>query len=125
LTVRNLPGKFVCDPHLLQIVLSNLLANAHRHSPAEAIIELDAVGDEHGGLLVAVTDHGEGIAPDEIPRLFQKYFRGRSALGQPGAGLGLFMVQRIVGLHGGRILVKSMPGTGSSFEIRLPAISPH
>lgn len=125
LTLRHLPDKFVCDPHLLQIALRNLLTNAHRHSPAAAVIEVLASGEVHGGLRIAVTDHGDGIAPEELPRLFQKYFRGRGALGKPGAGLGLFMVERIAHLHGGRVLVRSTPGAGATFEIRLPARSPH
>ncbi|MGZ3253901.1 MAG: sensor histidine kinase [Burkholderiaceae bacterium] len=122
LTARDLPETFVCDPHLLQIALRNLLANARRHSPEETVIEFEATGTMHGGLLIAVTDHGEGIAPDEMKRLFQKYFRGRSAIGKPGAGLGLFMVNRITELHGGRIEVKSVLGAGSTFEMHLPAI---
>ena len=124
LTARDLPANFICDARLLQIALRNLLANAHRHSPRDAVIELDVTGDAHGGLLVVVNDHGDGIATDEIPRLFQKYFRGRSAIAKPGAGLGLFLVDRIVGLHGGRVLVTSTLGAGSTFEIRLPAITP-
>ena len=120
LRTQKLPSRFVCDPDLLQIALRNLLANADRHSPAETSIQLTATGDLRGGLRIEVIDQGEGLAPDELSRLFQKYFRGRAATSKPGAGLGLFMVKRIVELHGGQITVQSTLGQGSRFVIQLP-----
>lgn len=116
-----LPQAYVCDPDLLRIVLRNLLANADRHSPADSAIELEVRGRPGGGLYLRVQDHGEGIPKDELPRLFQKYFRGRASQGKPGAGLGLYLVQRIVTAHGGTIEVHSQPTRGTTFVIRLPA----
>ena len=116
-----LPPHFVCDPDLMRIVLRNLLANAVRHSPASSVIELDVAGQDDGSLRIRVQDQGEGIPAEELPRLFQRYFRGRASQGKPGAGLGLHLVQRIVQLHGGAITVQSTVGQGTSFVITLPA----
>lgn len=118
-TVR-LPERWKGDPKLLHIVVRNLLANADRHSPASSQITLHAEQCDSGALLLRVVDHGEGIADDELPQVFNKYFRGRTAQGKPGAGLGLYMVARIVQLHQGRIRAVATPGGGATFEVRLP-----
>jgi len=119
--VHELPAPFVCDPDLMRIVLRNLLANAVRHSPEDTMIELEARGQADGGLVIRVQDWGEGIPPEELPRLFQRYFRGRASQGKPGAGLGLHLVQRIVQLHGGAIDVQSTVDQGTTFMITLPS----
>lgn len=120
LEVQALPQRWVCDPDLLRIALRNLLANAMRHSPDSSRVDV-RVWCTGRTLHIAVQDHGEGIPPDELPRLFQKYFRGKSAQGKPGAGLGLYLVRRIVHAHGGEVTVQSTPGEGAMFCIRLPA----
>lgn len=118
--IENLPSPFVCDPDLMRIVLRNLLANAVRHSPGDSVVELAVTGLPGDRLHIRVQDHGEGVPADELPRLFQRYFRGRNSQGQPGAGLGLHLVQRIVTLHGGSIEVQSTAGEGTTFLITLP-----
>lgn len=118
---QDLPHQFVCDPDLMRIVLRNLLANAVRHSPDDTAIDLDVRGRPDGGLRIRVEDRGEGIPADELPRMFQRYFRGRASHGKPGAGLGLHLVQRIVHGHSGTINVQSESGQGSTFTITLPA----
>lgn len=118
--IENLPSPFVCDPDLMRIVLRNLLANAVRHSPEDSVVELAVNGLPGGRLHIRVQDRGEGIPADELPRLFQRYFRGRHSQGKPGAGLGLHLVQRIVALHRGSIEVDSTAGEGSTFLITLP-----
>lgn len=120
LQTGKLPPHWTADPKLLHIVVRNLLANADRHSPAEQAITLAADMLDGGELRLRVIDHGEGIAEDERPSLFKKYFRGRTAQGKPGAGLGLYMVERIVRLHQGSIRALSTPGGGATFEVRLP-----
>ncbi|WP_283150986.1 sensor histidine kinase [Silvimonas soli] len=115
-----LPARFFCDRQLLRVALGNLLSNANRYSPPDKGIELQAEGDDTGDVRIRVVDHGEGIAPDELPRIFQKYFRGRNASSKPGAGLGLFLVERIVQQHGGKLTVASPAGEGCSFSIWLP-----
>lgn len=103
-----LPEPFVCDPGLLKIALQNLLSNADRHAPPGEAITLHARTEVralesgvHNGLRVDVRNGGEPIPAEEAPRLFQKYFRGRLAQQRTGAGLGLHLVQRIAGMHGG------------------------
>lgn len=120
LDVDTLPEFWTGDPKLLHIVVRNLLANADRHSPPEQEITLEARVLEHGNLSLRVIDHGEGIPDDELAQVFNKYFRGRAAQGKPGAGLGLYMVARIVQLHRGRIRARATPGGGTTFEVRLP-----
>jgi len=120
ISLEKLPSRFVCDPDLMRIVLRNLLANAVRHSPGDTAIELAVQGQDKGELHIRVQDRGEGIPADELPRLFQRYFRGRASQGKPGAGLGLHLVQRIVQLHGGTIEVQSTVGQGTTFTIVLP-----
>lgn len=119
LDVQDLPEKFVCDPDLLRIALRNLLANADRHSSEETSIDVKVwMADDL--LHITVQDHGEGIPPEELQRLFQKYFRGKSSQGKPGAGLGLYLVQRIIHIHGGKVAVQSLPGVGTTFSIEIP-----
>lgn len=118
---QDLPPLFVCDQDLMRIVLRNLLANAVRHSPDDTAIDLDVRGQPDGSLRIRVEDRGKGIPADELPRMFQRYFRGRASQGKPGAGLGLHLVQRIVHGHSGTINVQSKAGQGSTFTITLPA----
>lgn len=125
ITLHDLPARWVCDPDLMRIVLRNLLTNAVRHSSTGRPVELEATGLPNGGVRLRVQDHGDGIPSDELSRLFQKYFRGRAAQGKPGAGLGLYLVKRIVEGHGGTIDVRSALGAGTTFVVSLPATPPN
>ncbi len=115
----DLPQCLACDAGLLRIALRNLLANAVRHSPEGVPVQFHAQGRVDGGVDFAVADAGDGIPADEIPRLFQKYFRGRGAQNKPGAGLGLYLVERIAKRHGGTVAVTSS-ATGSRFVLAIP-----
>jgi signal transduction histidine kinase len=120
LHMHNLPEHFLCDPELLRIALRNLLENAHRYSHPYGIVSINFEGEEDGSVTIRVSDQGEGIAPDELPKIFDRFYRGRNVQGKPGAGLGLHLVRRIVMLHGGSVSVESKPGEGCTFIIRLP-----
>lgn len=109
----------VADIALLRIAVSNLMENAAKYTGADTTIEVSARRDG-GHHVVDVTDHGTGIAADDLPRIFDKYFRAEATGATPGAGLGLHIVKRIVERHGGRIAAASGP-EGSRFTIRLPA----
>ena len=108
----------VADPALIERVLTNLLTNALRATDAGGTITVSAEpGSDH--VVVAVRDTGRGIAPEYLPRLFEKF--GQVPGGKPGgAGLGLSIARQIVEMHNGRIWVQSEPGRGSTFRFTLP-----
>ena len=72
---------------------------------------------------VEIVDTGTGIPPDELEHIFEELYRGENARGVPGSGLGLKLVERIIGLHHGDIQVRSKPELGSVFTIKLPLAS--
>ena len=115
-----LPPTLRCDSKLVQVAVHNLVANGLRHSPAGVALQIVLSGQSGEGVCIEVTDRGSGIPVDEIGRVFEKYFRGRGAVGKPGAGLGLYIVQRIAQLHGGSVGVRSQAGQGSTFVLTLP-----
>jgi len=108
------------NPPRLQRVLHNLLSNALRHTPADGTVALRATsqGDE---VRVEVTDTGEGIAPEDLPRVFERSFRAERSRtrpeeeGAPGAGLGLAIARGLIEAHGGTMDAESDPGRGSRF----------
>jgi signal transduction histidine kinase len=107
------------DPRRLERVLVNLLSNALKYAVGSRVrIEVMAEGE---WVDVCVADDGPGIHPDDLPRLFRRFERGRGTEGKDGLGLGLYGARRIVEAHGGRIEVESAPGAGSRFRVRLPA----
>ncbi len=116
----NLPPIWV-DPDMLTRVFSNLCANARRHTPAGGMVTIAAMprGPE---LLVSVTDTGEGIPPDALERVFERFFRADNARQSStgGSGLGLAIVRAIVEAHGGKIWAENVPGAGARFTFTLP-----
>jgi signal transduction histidine kinase len=108
------------DPERIGQVLRNLLGNAAKFSPAGTPIELLAA--LHAGRVrIAVADHGFGIHPDDLARIFEKFGRGRDPSCQKivGVGLGLYLSRRIVRAHGGELSVDSTAGTGAVFAFDL------
>jgi signal transduction histidine kinase len=113
----------VGDPKLLSQVFDNLLSNAIKYSPGGGIAKITS-RVEDGWLVVAVEDHGIGIPPGDMGRLFERYFRGSNVSGIVGTGVGLNLVKMVVDLHGGDIAVESQEGKGSRFTVRLPIKPP-
>jgi two-component system OmpR family sensor kinase/two-component system sensor histidine kinase BaeS len=113
----------LADPARLTQVLHNLLDNALRHTPAGGNIALRA-GCDDGEVWLDVQDSGEGIAPQDLPRVFDRFYRADPARSRAtgGSGLGLAIVRAIVEAHGGQVSVASqgVPGQGSTFTLRLP-----
>jgi signal transduction histidine kinase len=112
----------LANPPRLQRVLYNLVSNALRHTPADGTIVLRA--EPHESLVrVEVSDTGEGITPEDLPRVFERSFRGersRTRAGTwDGAGLGLAIARGLIEAHGGEISVESRPGHGSRFRFTL------
>jgi len=115
----------VADPALLRIVLDNLLTNAAKYGRAGGRVEVAAELAD-GEVRLSVWNEGEGIRPENLPKLFGKFVR----LDQPatkarkGTGLGLFICRDIIEKHGGRIWAESEPGHWARFTIALPAAPP-
>jgi signal transduction histidine kinase len=101
-------------------ILTNLITNAVKFSPAGASVEINASVSANGWTL-SVADNGNGIAPEDVARLGQKNFRGQKTAGISGFGLGLSIVQRLVDEMGARISFESRPGKGTRVEIAFPA----
>ncbi|MBL0891651.1 MAG: ATP-binding protein, partial [Gemmatimonadaceae bacterium] len=108
----------LCDRQRLQQVLSNLLGNAVRFTPAGGRIVLAATMHDDA-VRVSVSDTGPGVAPEDVPRLFERYWQAPRLL-RAGSGLGLYIAKGIVEAHGGDIGVDSEPGKGAMFWFTLP-----
>jgi signal transduction histidine kinase len=116
----NLPTVWV-DPDMLTRVFSNLCANARRHTPAGGMVTI-AAQQRDSELFISVTDTGEGIPPDALERVFERFFRADNARQSStgGSGLGLAIVRAIVEAHGGKIWAENVPGAGARFTFTLP-----
>lgn len=122
--LQDVPEAFFCDPGLLKIALQNLLNNADRHAPPGEVIEFHAKMVEEHGLQMDVRNGGEPIPLEEVPHLFQKYFRGRMAQQHTGAGLGLYLVKQIADMHGGSAWIENAGQQGKIiFSLFLPGRS--
>jgi signal transduction histidine kinase len=109
----DLPPVLVDRSRVLQ-VFSNLIGNALRFTPEGGRITVRA-RREGNAVGFAVSDTGKGILPEHLPRLFDRYWQAKSS--REGAGLGLPIAKGIVEAHGGRILVESQPGAGSTLPV--------
>jgi signal transduction histidine kinase len=107
-----------CDEFRIEQVLTNLLTNAFRYGPGHPVHV--RVAQEAGMAVISVSDGGVGIAPDDQERIFDQFERADAARQAPGLGLGLYIARQIVEAHGGRIEVRSAPGQGATFTVRLP-----
>jgi signal transduction histidine kinase len=102
------------DPARIRSVLGNLLSNAIRHTPAGGTVKV-ALGNSGDGLVVTVTDTGEGIAAELLPRVFERFVKGADS---PGSGLGLAIAHDIVAAHGGTLEIQSDVGAGTTITVR-------
>jgi heavy metal sensor kinase len=103
----------------LEQVVHNLLDNAVKYTAAGGTIAV-SVRVEGAAAVLAVRDDGVGIAPADLPHIFERFYRASTARGRSGAGIGLAIADGIVRAHGGRIEVASAPGAGSTFTVWLP-----
>lgn len=109
------------DPDRTTQALRNLLANAIRYSPPGSAVTVRVV-EEREGVVVTVVDNGPGIPPDDVPHLFERFFRADRSRSRAtgGSGLGLAIVKQLVEAQGGQVWAKSTVGRGSEFSFRAP-----
>jgi signal transduction histidine kinase len=113
------------DQALLHQAIYNLVENAIKYTPDHGRVTIHTAS-RPGFLIFSVEDSGIGIPTDDLPRLFEKFYRGkqREARAQHGSGLGLAIVHSIAESHGGRVWVDSTVGKGSTFHLQIPMSQP-
>jgi signal transduction histidine kinase len=116
------------DAFRLERVIGNLLTNAIKYSPEGGDVRIGLRGEDRDGVpwaVLTVSDQGIGIPSADLPRVFERFHRGRNVLGRiRGAGIGLFGARQIIAQHGGDIEVESQEGVGSTFTIAIPLDGP-
>ncbi len=120
-TPPGLPPVVAC-PNALERILMNLLTNALKYSEPGTPIRIDAKRKEQW-VILSVRDCGKGISAEDMPHLFERFYRSKNTQKEEGLGLGLYITRLLVEAHGGRIRVESEPGRGSAFIFTLPAAS--
>jgi signal transduction histidine kinase len=118
LHLRAEPVTVVADRLRLEQVAANLIDNAVKYTPRGGRVDVEVVADGESAVL-RVSDTGPGIPADELPRIWDRLFRGDSSRAERGLGLGLSLVKAIVEAHGGTVGVRSEVGRGSTFEVRV------
>lgn len=119
LTVPPLLPPVPADEDRLRRVVINLLSNAIKFNRDGGSVEIKVEAAEEE-VRVSVSDTGVGISPEEIPRIFEKFYRGQAEGEVPGSGLGLSIARQIIEAHGGKIWVESTLGQGSTFTFSIP-----
>ncbi len=106
-------------PARLERAVSNLIDNALKYSPPDRPVQITLRDKE-----LTVRDHGPGIAAEDLPHIFDRFYRGAEARGRPGSGLGLAIVRQVAAQQGGAISAEPAPGGGTLMRLRLPGIEP-
>ena len=120
----NLP-QVRADRSALTQVLQNLISNALKYGDSGKFLSIRAES-AHQGVTIIVEDHGAGIAPSDLPHVFEPFYRGRAARDAQikGSGLGLSLVKQILDAHGASIVAESVALRGTRFTICMPQIEP-
>lgn len=109
------------DPTSLRRAVTNLVDNAIRHGPPSASVQVRIDADS-SGVLLAVSDEGPGIAPEHLPRIFDRFYRADPSRKGASTGLGLSLAAQAVEAHGGRIEHETRSGGGTTFRVRMPPL---
>ncbi len=107
------------DPNRMRQVVANLLDNAVKYTPAGGKVDVEALQREKE-VIITVKDNGIGINREDLPKVWDRHYRGDESRAQRGLGLGLSVVKSIVEIHSGQVEVSSEPGAGSTFSVYLP-----
>jgi two-component system sensor histidine kinase MprB len=110
--VRSEPTLVRGDPRRIHRAVSNLVDNAVKWSPPGGAVELDLAGGT-----LTVRDHGPGFADEDLPRVFERFYRPEGARGMPGSGLGLAIVRQAAEAHGGSVQAANAPGAGALLRV--------
>ncbi|MBV9100804.1 MAG: HAMP domain-containing histidine kinase [Candidatus Dormibacteraeota bacterium] len=110
-------GAITADPARIRGVISNLIRNALAHTPRGGALRVEA-HPKAGEMVLTVADTGSGVAPELLPRIFDRFVKGATS---QGSGLGLAIVRDVVEAHGGRVTAESEPGRGTAIHVVLPA----
>ncbi|MDR7419035.1 MAG: HAMP domain-containing sensor histidine kinase [Armatimonadota bacterium] len=124
--ITRFPARFPAvhaDPRRMEQVFRNILDNAVKYSPHGGPVIVSGTARRHE-VVLSVADRGIGIAPTDLNRLFEKFFRARKSVRVAGSGLGLPIAHAIVEQHGGRIWAESTPGKGTTMYVALPRRAP-
>jgi len=101
-------------PSTIERAVANLLDNAAKWSPADGSVEIGVHDGE-----VTVRDHGPGIDPDDLPYVFDRFYRAKASRGMPGSGLGLAIVRQVAEAHGGSVTAEAGEDGGTVMRLRL------
>ena len=110
---------FIGDTRMIQRMFSNLLDNAIKYTPSGGSVTV-SVAEKDNQVMVSFKDTGCGISPDDLPRVFERFYRCDQSRSQAGVGLGLSLARAIARAHGGDITATSSPNQGSTFTVILP-----
>jgi two-component system sensor histidine kinase MprB len=113
------PTVVVGVPARLERAVGNLIDNAIKYSPPDGLVEIRLRGGE-----LTVRDHGRGISAEDLPHIFDRFYRGADARGRPGSGLGLAIVRQVAVQQGGSVAAEAADGGGTLMRLRLPADGP-
>jgi two-component system sensor histidine kinase BaeS len=113
------PVPVLADAHWLHQVVTNLLTNALKFTPADGLVTIEA-GPADGQARLRVSDTGAGIPAEELPRIFNRFWRGRQASTVSGSGIGLAIAAELAQAHGGQLTAASQPGQGTELTLTLP-----
>ena len=119
----DLPDLIHADASALEQILTNLLSNAVKYAPEAPDVRVAARRDL-GHIVIKVADRGIGIDADDLPNMFNRFFRAKTSTGIAGTGIGLNLVKTLAEMHGGSVSVESTKGVGSTFSVRLPIEGP-
>lgn len=121
--LNDLPSVVIGDNAAMELVFTNLISNAVKYAPLARDIHVTG-GFRDGQATVSIRDQGVGIDADDLPKMFQRYFRARSSTGIAGTGIGLHLVRQIMDAHSGAITLESRKGEGTTFTLTMPSDIP-
>jgi len=110
------------DEKLLRHILTNLLSNAIKYSPQDSTIQFEVIFQDES-VIFEIKDQGIGIPSEDQKKLFESFYRAKNVGKIPGTGLGLAIVKQAVDIHGGKIMVASEVGVGTTIRVKIPLTS--